>query len=247
MPILVWIVRHGEGSSVLSASPKMFSMSPEHAQTMAFMTGALLEWGLYFLNIFFFSSALVVTAGLIWMILAREDSSLAASLTTLGGQGKKITRFSALVLGGVMVTTLLNGLFMYLVMSNHALASGMRSGIGTSLWILIEVPLAFFIARPALILIRNKESLPSQSSIRLARIFAMGTVVAQSLVAILISVGLSHLSSDTTNALEVQLRNVIISVLTTIPFMATFIALSVLGLEDGEPIELSSPKEVSAF
>jgi len=95
----------------------------------------------------------------------------------------------------------------------------------------------------------DKEALPDSSSIRLARIFAIGTVVAQFMTALVINkVILDPVFASSFTGMsggELLLRDVIFSVLGTIPFVVTYVAFSVLAMEDRGPVELLSSGEAA--
>jgi hypothetical protein len=243
-PIFNWLFSLSQHSSVLSSSRSMFAMSPEHASTVASLIGATLQVSSQFVKIFLYSGALFVTSEWLLRIQAGEGRSLHDSR----GQWRKLGRFSLVVLGGVVLTSVLVIGLLALWMSAPALGGRFGLGVLADYAILLELPLAYFIARPGLILVWRKKDLPGPSTVRLARLFAMGTIAAQFLIAVVIDrVVLRAVNQSFTlmKGGELLVRDAIISVAGAAPFIVSFIALSVLGSEDVESIEVQSPEAVA--
>jgi CBS domain-containing protein len=233
-PILNWLLHLSERDSVLSSSRGMLVMSTEHTYWVASVIGATLEWGSYFIKIFLYSGALFITSEWLRGIQAGDGPAL----PNLRGQLRKLARLSFVVLGGVMLTGFLFSLLFAVWIS--ALAGRFDLGMTTAYGILLEVPLAYFIARPGLMLVWKKKDLPGPTTVRLARIFAMGTVVAQFLIALLIDRVVFRAINPTfaqMNGGELLVRNAIVSVAGAVPFIVLFIVLSVLGAEDVQSSE----------
>ncbi len=240
-PIFSWLLRSSERDSVLSSSRSTFAMSAEHTYWVAWMIGATLEWSSYFIKIFLYSCALFITSEWLRGLQAGDGPALPA----LRGQWRKLIRLSLVVLGGVILTGFLFSLLFAVWIS--ALAGRFNLG---EVGILFEVPLAYFIARPGLMLVWRKEELPRPTTVRLARIFAVGTVVAQFLIALLIDHVVLRAINPTfeqMNDAELLVRDAIISVAGAAPFIVSFIALSVLGAEEVESIEVQRAEAVTEF
>lgn len=243
-PIFNWLFRLSERGSVLSSSPSMFAMSPEHTYRVMWVIGATLEWSSYFIKIFLYSGALFITSEWLRGIQAGDGPALPA----LRGQWRKLIRLSFVVLGGVVLTGFLYGLLFALGMSTSALAGRLNLGMTAVYGMLLEVPLAYFIARPGLMLVWRRNDLPGPTTVRLARIFAMGTIVAQFLIALLFDRVVFRAINPTfaqMNGGELLVRDAIVSVAGAVPFIASFIALSALGAEDVQSIETLSVEAVA--
>ncbi len=242
-PIFNWLFSSSVRDSVLSSSRVMFAMSPEHAYWVALVIGATLEWSSYFIKIFLFCSALFITSEWLRGIQAGDGPAL----RPLSGTWRKLARLSFIALGGVLLTGLLYGSLFALWMSTSALAGRFNLGMGAAYGILLEVPLAYFMARPGLMLVWRRQDLPGTTTVRLARVFAMGTVVTQFLIALLFDRVVSRAINQTfdeMNGAELLVRNAIVSVAGALPFIASFIALSVLGAEDVHLIETPGAEAV---
>jgi hypothetical protein len=243
-PIFNWLFSLSQRGSVLSPSRSMFAMSLEHATRVAWVIGATLEWSSYLIKIFLYSCALFITCEWLRGLQAGDGPIVPA----LRGHRRKLIRLSFVALGGVILTGILFGSLFALWRSTPALAGRFNLGEVAVYGLLLEVPLAYFIARPGLMLVWRQKELPGPTTVRLARIFAIGTIVAQFLIALLIDRVVLRAINPTfeqMNGAELLVRDAIISMAGAVPFIVSFIALSVLGSEDVGSIEVQSPEAVA--
>jgi hypothetical protein len=214
--------------SVISNTKSAFVLTPENAPKAALLAVPLV-WGAYFLNVFFYTGALLMTSALVRKVSSGESPNLRAALAYAVANRRRLLRFSISMLGALIIAVIVFGYLMTMSMKVAWLAPRVGRDFSYLTVLPLEIAFVYLFTRPALKLLSETGTSPSQSSARIATYFGLVTIVTQMVfVLILEHVAPASLFQQKT-AIGFLSREAVISLIGASPYIPLFIGLSLLA------------------
>lgn len=234
--LVIWLLyKH----SVLGGLVPRTSGSEISLILKAALIGAPPLWGSYFLDICFYTSALLMTSALAEMIVAESKPDLLVALRFMKLRLRRVVPFSLKVflflVGGAVIFASTLGRF------GGGLTRMYIYGFGaTAIW---SALIAYFMAPAAILLLRDSQSalLKRESAVR-GRAFAIAATIAVSAIAYFAT--LAEQSSATSpifaHGAPVLAVNCVASLVAALPYIPLFIALSLIEKSDTAESEVAT-------
>jgi hypothetical protein len=230
--------------SVISTTKSAFVLTPENAPKAAILAIPLV-WGAYFLNVFFYTGALLMTCALVRKVSGGESTDLRAALVYAVENWRRLLRFSISMFGALIIAVFVFGYLVTMSMKVTWLAPKVGRDFSYLTVLPLEIAFVYLFTRPALKLLSKTETSPSQSSGHTATYCGLITIVTQMVfVFILEHVAPASLFQQKT-AIGFLAREAVVSLIGASPYIPLFIGLSLLtdsarhadtvrGLEEAE-------------
>jgi hypothetical protein len=214
--------------SVISTTKSAFVLTPENAPKAAILAIPLV-WGAYFLNVFFYTGALLMISALVRKVSSGEAPDLRAALVYAVENWRRLLRFSISMLGALIISVFVFGYLVTMSMKVAWLAPRVGRDFSYLTVFPLEIALVYLFTRPALKLLSETGTSPSQSSARTATYFGLITIVTQMIfVLILEHVAPASLFRQRT-VIGFLTREAVVSLIGASPYIPLFIGFSLLA------------------
>jgi hypothetical protein len=218
----------GYSDSVISTTKSAFVLTPENA-TKAAILAIPLVWGAYFLNVFFYTGALLMTSAFVRKISRGESPDFRAALVYAAENWRRLLRFSISMLGALIIAVFVFGYLVTMSMKVAWLAPRVGRDFSYLTILPLEIALVYLFTRPALKLLSETGTSPSHPSAHTATYFGLITIATQMVfILILEHVAPASLFQQKT-AIGFLTREAAVSLIGASPYIPLFIGLSVLA------------------
>jgi len=164
--------------SVISTTKSAFVLTPENAHKAALLAIPLV-WGAYFLNVFLYTGALIMTSAFVQNVSSSESPDLRAALVYAVGNRRRLLRFSISMLGALIIAVIIFGYLLTMSMKVAWLAPRIGRDFSYLTVLPLEIAFVYLFTQPALKLLSETGTSPSPSSARIATYFGLITIVTQ--------------------------------------------------------------------
>ncbi len=223
----LWSLVLGEHRSVLSNTNDTFQLNPQNATKAVLLTIPLL-WAAYFLNTFFYASAMLSVSNLLDGLQNNRPTQLRHLVTIIAAKSRDLLVFSLLFVGLLVVGAATTSLLFMVVGKIPLLEHQISFELGLVIGLVASIPVIYFGALPALSLISRKDSSLEGVSITLARICGFATVAVQFTIVLLLRHVVPDVFYQQRSIPALLLREAFESLIGAIPFVPLFVAFAVL-------------------
>jgi hypothetical protein len=213
--------------SVISTTKSTSVLTPENAPKAAILAIPLV-WGAYFLNVFLYTGALLMTSDFVQKVSSGESPDLQAALVYAVENRRRLLRFSISMLGALIIAVFIFGYLLTMSMKVAWLDPRIGRDFSYLTVLPLEIAFVYLFTQPALKLLYEAGTSPSPSSARIASYFGLITIVTQMVfVLILEHVAPASLFQQKA-AIGFLTREAVVSLVVASPYIPLFIGLSLL-------------------
>lgn len=219
-----------DGGSVLSQSHGPFRLTPENASKAALLTFPLI-WGVYFLSLYLYSTAMLTVSGLLSAAHSNEPVDISRMWEKKPKAQKRSLRYALFLLGlcvvGAAIVSLLFSLLHYIPLLRQKIGVD----LGVIVWFVAGIAIVYPCASPTLRFLGKSDVAPNGAIVRLVRVFGVATLAIQFAVILLCRHLLPDFLFQQSTVMGFLVRQAIESLIGAFPYVLLFIALSVLVSE----------------
>jgi hypothetical protein len=182
-PLFAWVF--GNSNSVLATTRSPFVLTPENAPKAALLTIPLL-WASYFLSIYLYTGALLITSAFVRRTSNGESPDLRAALVYTVRNWRRLFLFSISMLGALIIVGIVFGFLLTTSMKVAWLAPRIGRDFSYLTVLPLEIALVYLFTRPALKLLSETGASPLQASARMATYLGLITIITQMVVVLVL-------------------------------------------------------------
>jgi hypothetical protein len=240
-PLFTWVFSNS--NSVLATTRSPFVLTSENASKAALLVIPLV-WGCYFLSVFLYTGALLITSALVRRISDSESPDLRAALAYTVRSWRRLLLFSISMLGALIIVAIVFGILVMMSMKIAWLAPRIGRDFSYLIVLPLEIALVYLFTSPALKLIAEIKTSLSLRTLRMAIYFGLITIITQMVFVLVLDhiAPISLFQQKTVTGFLIC--EAIVSLIGASPYIPLFIGLSVLADSDKQLDSVTGLEEV---